>query len=65
MFHFFDFIEDMARGAGRIVGAAVGSIAGISSVVIGTTLGITADMVDEAKEAGCETYEEIREFFDL
>jgi hypothetical protein len=61
----FDFLGDLARGAGRIVGTAVGSVIGLSSVVIATTLGITVEMVDEAREAGCETYEEIREFFDL
>ena len=61
----FDFLDDMARGVGKVIGITVGSIVGVSSVVIGTALGITTDMVDEAKEAGCETYEEIREFFDL
>ena len=61
----FDFLDDMARGAGRIIGTGLGTIVGVSSVIIATTLGITADMVDEAKEAGCETYDEIREFFDL
>jgi len=61
----FDFLGDMARGVGNIIGVAVGSVVGISSVVIATTLGITSEMVDEAREAGCETYEEIRDFFDL
>ena len=61
----FDFLGDLARGAGKIVGAAVGSVVGLSSVVISNTLGITVEMVEEAREAGCETYEEIREFFDL
>ena len=61
----FDFLDDMARGVGKVIGITVGSIVGVSSVVIGTALGITTDMVDDAKEAGCETYEEIREFFDL
>ena len=61
----FDLLGDLAKGVGNVIGVAVGSVIGISSVVIGTTLGITADMVDEAKEAGCETYEEIRDFFDL
>ena len=61
----FDFIDDMAKGLGSIIGTAVGSIAGISSVIIGTTLGITVDMVDEAIANGCTTYDEIRNYFDL
>lgn len=61
----FDFLDDMARGAGRIIGVAVGSVVGISSVVIAGALGITTEMVDEAREAGCETYDEIRDFFEL
>lgn len=61
----FDFLGDMAKGVGNIIGVTVGSVIGISSVVIGTALGITSEMVDEAKKAGCTTYEEIREFFDL
>ena len=60
-----DFLGDMAKGVGKVIGIGVGSIIGVSSVIIATTLGITAEMVEEAKEAGCETYEEIREFFDL
>lgn len=61
----FDLLGDLARGIGNIVGTGVGAIAGVSSVVIATTLGITAEMVDEAREAGCETYEDVRDFFDL
>lgn len=61
----FGLLGDMAEGLGKIVGTTIGSIAGLSSAAIGTVLGITSTMVDEAKEAGCETYEEIRDFFDL
>ncbi len=61
----FDFLGDMARGAGKIIGVAVGSVLGVSSVVVAATLGITAEMVDEAKEAGCETYDDIKDYFDL
>jgi len=63
--HMFDLLGDMAEGFGKIIGTAVGSIVGLSSVAIGTALGITSAMVDEARDAGCETYEEIREFFDM
>ena len=61
----FDLLGDLAKGAGNIIGTAVGSVVGVSSAVISVALGITTDMVDEAKDAGCETYDEIRDFFDL
>ncbi len=61
----FDLLGDLAKGVGNIIGTGIGALAGVTADVIATTLGITADMVDEAKEAGCETYEEIRDFFDL
>lgn len=50
---------------GNIIGTVTGGILGISSAIISTALGITEEMVDEAKEAGCETYEEIKEYFKL
>lgn len=52
-------------GLGRLVGTVVGTVVGVPLAVIGKTLGITTDMVKEAKDAGCETYEEIKDFFDL
>lgn len=61
----FGLLDDMARGLGNIVGAAVGSVVGLSSVVIATTLGITVAMVTEALNAGCTTYEEIKRFHNL
>lgn len=48
---------------GKVLGTVTGGILGISSAIVATALGITAEMVDEAKEAGCTTYEEIKEFF--
>jgi hypothetical protein len=50
---------------GKVIGTVTGGILGIASATIAAALGITEDMVDEAKEAGCETYEEIKEFFKL
>lgn len=47
----------------KTVGAITGSILAVPLVVIAETLNITTDMVKEAKDAGCETYEEIRNFF--
>lgn len=59
----FDFLGDMAKGFGRVIGTATGVIIGVPLSVISETLGITVDMVKEAKDAGCETYEEIRNYW--
>lgn len=61
----FGFLEDMASAAGNIIGAVTGTVIGISSAVIAPVLGITIEMVEQAKESGCETYDEIREFWNL
>lgn len=61
----FDFLGDMAKGVGKIIGTVTGTILGVPILVVANTLNITVDMVKEAKDAGCETYEEIREFFKL
>ena len=61
----FGFIRDVAKGVGQVVGAITGPIVGVSVDIVAKTLGITVDMVKEAKKAGCTTYEEIKEFFDL
>lgn len=59
----FDFLGDMARGVGRVIGTATGVIIGVPISVISETLGITVEMVKEAKDSGCETYEEIRDYW--
>lgn len=61
----FGFLGDIAKGIGSIVGTAVGSIVGIPLNIIALTLNITKEMAQEAIDAGCKTYEEIKEFFDL
>ena len=61
----FGFIGDIAKGVGSIVGAVVGPVVGISVAVIASTLGITIAMVNEAVKAGCESYEDIRDYHDL
>lgn len=61
----FDFLDDMAEGLGKILGTATGLVIGIPVHVIAATLGITVTMVKEAMSAGCETYEEIRDFWKL
>ena len=57
----FDFLEDVAG----FIGSVCGSILAIPVAVVAESLNITSKMVREAKDAGCETYEEIRDFFDL
>lgn len=47
------------------VGTIAGSIIGLSIAVIAETLGVAESAVERAKEAGCTTYEEIREFLNI
>ncbi len=56
-------IGGLLRGVASIVGAVTGTVIGVASVVVSEALGITVAMVDKAKEAGCETYEEIKEYW--
>lgn len=56
---------DLLGGAAKIVGIVVGTVIGVAAAVVAETLGITVTMVEEAKKAGCKTYEEIREFWNL
>lgn len=58
-----DFLGDMAKGIGKVVGTATGLVVGIPLHVIATTLGLTTAMVKEAMDAGCKTYEEINDFW--
>lgn len=59
----FDLLGDMARGLGKVVGTATGVVIGLPLSVISETLGLTTEMVEEAMDAGCETYEEINDFW--
>jgi hypothetical protein len=61
----FKGLFSIVEGAVSIVSHTVGSIAGLSIFAIATSLNITESMVRKAKEAGCETFEEIKEFWDL
>lgn len=61
----FGLLGDIAKGIGSIAGTITGTILGISSEIIATTLGITIKMVEEAKKAGCESYEEVKNFHNL
>lgn len=61
----FGLLGDLAKGVGSIVGMVTGPVIGLSYDVIATTLGCTVLMVKEAIEAGCETYEDIRDFHNL
>lgn len=61
----FDLIKETAKLAGTIVGTVTGPIIGLTVKIIAETLNITEAMVQEAKRAGCESYEDIKEFFEL
>ncbi len=61
----FDFIGDIFRGVGKVVGTIVGPIIGIPVHIVAETLGITKEMAQEAIDAGCESYEEVRDYFNL
>jgi len=54
----FGFLNDLAKAAGTVVGAVVG----LPLAVIAEALGMTAEMVKEAMDSGCKTYEEIRKY---
>lgn len=57
--------RDIFKGIGWAIGSITGPIIGLSYDVIATTLGITVEMVIEAIKAGCETYEDIKDFHKL
>jgi hypothetical protein len=61
----FKGLFSIVEGVVSIASNTVGSIAGLSVFAIATSLNITETMVIKAKEAGCDTYEEIKEFWDL
>lgn len=58
----FDFLNDMVRGAGKMIGTVTGTVLGVPLIVIAEALGMTTAMVKEAMDSGCKTYEEIRNF---
>ena len=60
----FGFLGDIVKDVGDTIGTVTGSIIGISVGAIAITLGMTESMVRKAKSAGCETYEEIVEFWE-
>lgn len=47
------------------VTSIAGSIVDASLSIVASTLNITENMVREAKDAGCKTLEEIKEYWDL
>ena len=58
-------LGDLFRGVGQIIGTITGPIIGISYDIIANTLGITVAMVAEAIKAGCESYEDIKNYHNL
>lgn len=59
----FDFLGDIAKGVGSVVGTVTGLVVGIPLSIVAETLGMTEKMVKQAKDSGCETYEEIKDFW--
>lgn len=53
----------MFKELGNFIGTLTGAVLGVPLAIIAETLQIPIEAVKAAKEAGCETYEEIREFF--
>ena len=56
----FGILKDIANMAGEITG----TIIGVPAAIIAETLEIPLEYVKAAKDAGCDTYEEIREWVD-
>ena len=54
-------LGDLFRGLGDIVGSALS----LSVEVVASTLDITTGMVEEAKEAGCKTMDDIKKYHGL
>lgn len=52
----------MFKVLGELIGGTVGLVLGMSAAAIAEVLELPVAMVKEAREAGCKTYEEIREF---
>ncbi len=59
------FLGELFDVAGKVVGATVGTVIGLSAAVVAPVLGITISMAQSAIDAGCTTYDEIRDFCDL
>ncbi|MFT6125786.1 MAG: hypothetical protein ACJAVA_000227 [Flavobacteriaceae bacterium] len=55
-------LGDLFKAVGQIIGTVAGPIIGISYDIIATTLGISVAMVAEAVKAGCESYEDIKDY---
>jgi hypothetical protein len=55
----------LLNGIVTIAGSIVGSVIGLSATIIAATLNITVDMAQDAVDAGCTTYAEIRNFHKL
>lgn len=52
--------NEMARFAGSVMG----SVVGVTAVTIAAALSIPVAAVEAARSAGCNTYGEIKEYFD-
>ena len=54
----FGFFDELAEFTGEVIGVGLGITAAGAAIA----LGITATMAQAAIDAGCTTYDEIREF---
>ena len=61
----FGLLSDLVELTGSVIGVVVGTVVGVSVTVIATTLGISIVLVQQALDAGCESYEDIRRYHDL
>ena len=55
----FGILKDIAKTVGEITG----TIVGVPLAIVAETLSIPLEAVKAAKNAGCETYEEIRDYY--
>lgn len=56
----FGILKDIASMAGDIVGTVVG----VPLAIVAETLEVPVEFVKSAKDSGCETYEDIRDWID-
>ena len=61
----FGLIGNILDAAVSVAVGITGTVIGLSVSAVALTLGITVAMVKAATDAGCTTYEEIRDYHNL
>lgn len=51
--------------AAGVTGLVTGTVMGVAHPIVANTLDITVGMVKRAIEDGCESYDDIRDYYDL